>query len=131
MGDRANIVMKQDGNAEIYLYTHWSGYELPKTLQAALKRGKDRWNDQPYLGRVIFNEMTKGNENQVTGFGLTTYLTDNTVNRPLLVVDSEAQRVSLRTEDGKAVGNTWTFENFCTMDLGKNAWATLQGRDEE
>ncbi len=37
MGDRGNIVV--DG---VFLYAHWGGAELRKTLGKALKRGEDR-----------------------------------------------------------------------------------------
>ena len=51
MGDRANIEYLENESAPpIYFYTHWGGYELWKTLQDALIRGKDRWNDSQYLG---------------------------------------------------------------------------------
>ena len=59
MGDRGNIIVK-DGNSEVYLYTHWTGSDLPDVLRSALKRGKSRWNDGPYLARIIFCEIVKG-----------------------------------------------------------------------
>lgn len=46
MGDRANVEMKQHGKPEdassVFLYTHWSGTDLPKILQAG--RGVGRTN---------------------------------------------------------------------------------------
>jgi hypothetical protein len=70
MGDRANIHIIETEGAGIYFYTHWTGYKLPQTLQVALARGKDRWNDETYLNRIIFSEMIKNNVLDETGFGL-------------------------------------------------------------
>ena len=66
MGDRANIVIENDAG-RIYLYTHWAGYSLPETLRSALERGKSRWDDESYLTRIIFCEMVKGSEADLTG----------------------------------------------------------------
>lgn len=76
MGDRANVIVTSDGE-QIVLYTHWSGTELPVTLQEALKRGESRLDDFQYITRIIFNQMTLGNEMETTGFGITTKVHDN------------------------------------------------------
>lgn len=99
MGDRANVVVPnpyKEGEA-VYLYSHWGGSELPDVLASALERGVGRWNDAPYLTRIIFNEMTKGNEMAETGFGISTSLCDN--GYPLLVVDTAKGVVRATTED--------------------------------
>ena len=58
MGDRANIhIFSKDAVVEeqpyglggIWFYTHYHGEELPKYLQDALIRGRDIWDDEPYL----------------------------------------------------------------------------------
>lgn len=98
MGDRANIYMvnhphKKPENG-FFIYTHFGGYCLPRMLQAALKRGRDRWKDEPYLGRIIFSEVAKdAGIDCTTGCGLSTYFTDNEHN--VLVVDSEKQIVGV------------------------------------
>ena len=74
MGDRANVLVKDD-KSKVYLYTHWSGEELPTTLQIALKR-KQRWDDSYYLTRIIFCAMVKGNEDGETGFGISSVVGD-------------------------------------------------------
>jgi len=55
MGDRANVRIKDSGGT-FHLYTHWSGTELPETVRQALLRGKDRWDDEQYLSRIIFQK---------------------------------------------------------------------------
>lgn len=59
MGDRRSIIVSEgkDAEAEVVLYTHWSGEELPTILRKALDRARDRWDDTPYLARVIFCQM--------------------------------------------------------------------------
>ena len=68
------------------------GERLPELLQAALKKGESRWDDEPYLTRVIAQGVF-GEDDGITGFGLTTYITDNSY--PLLVVDAEKQTVGV------------------------------------
>lgn len=73
MGDRANIIVQQEDNNHIYLYTHWGGYKVEEILALALKRSQDRWDDTPYLTRIIFSEMLKGtNLDDRTGYGIST-----------------------------------------------------------
>src|SRR5512138_3521805 len=104
MGDRGNIVVLQHGAPDggetgaVYLYSHWGGSSLARTVQCALLRGRDRWDDEPYLARILFNEMTAGAELETQSFGLSTYLTDN--EHDLVVVDSARQTVSFRPPDG-------------------------------
>ena len=98
MGDRGNIVIKQEDGNQIYLYTHWGGYSLPVVLQNALKRGKHRWDNEPYLARIIFCEMVKGYEMDLTGFGISTYECDN--EHPHLIVDCATQTVTI---DGQSL----------------------------
>lgn len=77
MGDRANVVVVQHGGKKgartggVFLYTHWGGSELGRTLRDALARagGKgraategNRWDDEPYLVRIIFSEMLFGRD---------------------------------------------------------------------
>lgn len=92
MGDRANVVIKSN-EEQVCLYTHWSGYELPETLQSALKRGADRVDDFQYITRVIFNEMTKGREMETTGFGITNKVHDN--ERDIIYFDADNQTITI------------------------------------
>jgi len=94
MGDRANVFIPRYGtkvqdNQGVYLYTHWDGYNLPITVQKALKR-QARWDDAPYLARMIFGEMV-GNDTGETGYGIDSRIGDN--EHKLVVVDCENQRI--------------------------------------
>ncbi len=97
MGDRANIVVRQD-EGDVVLYTHWNGDILADIVHAALSK-KWRWQDDAYLARVIFCELVKGSEQNETGFGISTGLCDN--EHPLIVVDVGQQRVYLYDEEDK------------------------------
>lgn len=89
MGDRGNIVV-QDRDGKIYLYTHWYRYDLANRLRKALSRARDRWNDTPYLTRVIFDDMVDGDRG-LTGFGISPVLTDGD---ETFIVDTENQTVN-------------------------------------
>ena len=93
MGDRAQVVIKNEDEPPVYLYTHWNGTELPDTVRKALAR-KQRWTDIEYLARIIFCEMIKGNEAGETGFGIGTgEHGDN--EHDLIVVDTGKQTVTI------------------------------------
>lgn len=100
MGDRANIIVRNKWNIDpgdregVVLYSHWGGYEMPEILREALAK-RWRWDDGPYLARVIFDVMTKDEHDQEIGYGISTRLPDN--ERDLLVLDGE--RVYRLTED--------------------------------
>lgn len=106
MGDRGNIVIKEAGGGTIYLYTHWTGSELPGILAEALARGTDRWHDDPYLARIIFCEMVKSDINGTTGFGISATMGDGGTD---IYVDVGDKRVGFRNGDADYSG---TFEEF-------------------
>lgn len=108
MGNRANIrthQVKKDGLAvnDIYFYAHWDGSTLPEILRTALVRGKDRWDDASYLNRIIFSEMIKNDWEETSGYGISTYLTDN--EHAIINVDTTNKIV-------KIGGNKWSFEDY-------------------
>jgi hypothetical protein len=130
MGDCGNIVVQEDKDHRVYLYTHWSGSEMPETLRSALVRGKERWSDPQYLARIIFCEMVHS-DNGLTGFGITSRVHDNS--HPLVVVDCEKQEIRLEPEpDGShAPGKpkAWTFAAYAA--LPEAGWGTLDEAHEE
>lgn len=115
MGDRASVIVKT-GDSKVYLYTHWTGTELPETLRKALAR-RLRWDDDAYLTRIIFCQMVKGNEESELGFGISGTPTEDS----FIVVDVDNQRV------GVLGGNSFTFEQYANKK--RATWATLGGRD--
>lgn len=100
MGDRCNVYIKE---ADVFLYGHWSGWTIAQTVRDALKRGRERWNDAPYLARIVLCEMVRGSELDLTGFGISHKLCDN--ERPIIVLDpvnatASVMRVSRWSGDG-------------------------------
>lgn len=69
MGDRGQIVVRENAGKPVYLYAHNKGWCLRDILKAALAK-RARWDDAPYLTRIIFSEMVKGHEDSYTGFGI-------------------------------------------------------------
>lgn len=120
MGDRGNIAVQhgllKDGSpARIYLYTHWKGSSIKETLQRALRK-RQRWDDSPYLTRIIFNELQGKNRGEA-GFGISPFLDDNENN--ILIVNPEVQKVTLEDENGSVL-KCWSFEKFTTTE-GENS----------
>lgn len=125
MGDRGNIAVLQDsGNGQIdqvWFYGHWAGTAMPAVLKEALKAGKGRWDDDPYLARIIFCRMLAPERlYDDTGFGISCRLQDN--EHPILVVDCRTKRVfTIKEEqlkDFKVPLNykpktSWSFEEYC------------------
>lgn len=95
MGDRRNIELVYGGGNTIYLYAHWHGTALPGIVASALKRGKERWDDDSYLSRIIFSEMVKQDIEGLTGFGIAPYQMDE--NHPNILID-----LANKTVDGKS-----------------------------
>lgn len=92
MGDRGNVVVRENGQ-EVWLYSHWDGSRLPEIVASALKRGNDRWDDAPYLARIIFSEMTKGSEMETRGYGIWVSEVDN--ENPIVVVNTGDRTVQV------------------------------------
>ena len=84
--------MKQ-GTGQVCLYTHWAGTALPQTLRAALIRGKGRWDDDPYLTRIIFCEMIQHCVLDDTGYGISPEIGDG--DNQVLRVDVANQTVQV------------------------------------
>ena len=76
MGDRSNIVVVQPDNSRIWLYGHWMGEDNYRVVGDVLSR-RVRWDDAPYLARMLFDTMTDDAYDKETGFGISTYMCDN------------------------------------------------------
>lgn len=96
MGDSGTVEMVDEG---VFLYTHWGADELVDTVRAALARAKDRCDDAPYLARVIFCEMVKGDEAGTAGFGIQGQRQDDAWRN--VQVDCEKRLVTVLDDDEK------------------------------
>lgn len=123
MGDRANVYIHNGDAPGVYLYTHNSGWQLPDIVRTALWRGQSRWNDDQYLARivfgdmarVIFTEMTAGDPDGLTGFGISAEVGDG--DNRIVDVDMITQTVTLVEDDTQACAS---FADYA--DLTEVRW---------
>lgn len=93
MGDRANFGFKQ-GDDTLYLYGHWAGFEMMKTLANALKATERRWTDVVYGTRWTISQIIGSDWSGEYGWGLSiNSVCDNEHSIP--IVDFEAGTVTL------------------------------------
>lgn len=116
MGDRGNVFCREQYEKEggVYLYSHWGGSELPRIVQDVLKR-RQRWDDGPYLTRMIFSAMIKEDIDDEVGYGISVTLGDN--GHPIVVVDTNTQTVGFAHE-GKEPKTyvQWSFKEYIQLD---------------
>jgi hypothetical protein len=115
MGDRRNVVLcfdPDDEDRRVYLYTHWYGDQLPLIVQNAIRR-RERWDDPPYLSRIIFSEMIGDEKNlkDSMGFGIDVSICDTNYPDREIEIYFKDQCIKIGLE-------TWTFEEY--MALGSN-----------
>ena len=96
MGDRSQVVI-HDSGSEVYLYTHWNGKTLPSLVAGSLFRGKSRWDDAPYLARIIFSDMIRGDIDGLTGYGISSTYQDS--NHPDIHIYVERKLIKYDGED--------------------------------
>lgn len=97
MGDRSNIVIHQSNGDRVYLYGHWMGEDSINVVWDVLSIGA-RWNDESYLARMMFSEMTHGAYDCETGFGISAnYPPDNEY--PFIVLYPKDQTVQIESEE--------------------------------
>jgi len=89
MGDRGQVLILPD---KVYLYTHCTAYNLPKTVQEALNHNW-RWTDSEYLARIIFDTMVGNDQGNETGFGIGSQLHTDVYR--LVTVDCQNQTVKV------------------------------------
>ena len=106
MGARGQVSIKYDDNTKVYLYTHWGVGELKADVQKALAR-KQRWDDEEYLTRIIFDAMKGEDITGETGFGIGTSEHEDI---ELLVQIEPGQKVRI----GDMV---WTFDEYLLQTI--------------
>lgn len=134
MGDRANVAIRgawtKDAHEKeaVFLYGHWSGYDLPETVRKALAM-RERWSDESHLARIIFEAMLGDSRGGTTGFGISTRITDNEYD--IIVLLPGTQALARISEDlYRAVGfaaladaPTISFEDYIAVD--ERTWDNL------
>lgn len=96
MGDRSNIVIQQHDGARVFLYGHWQGAAALAVVAEVIHRG-ERLNDESYLARIVFAAMTRGYENEATGFGISAGSAPDS-NYPHVILDVATQTAYLEAD---------------------------------
>ena len=97
MGDRAMAKVKTT-KGSLFIYTHWSGFDLPKTAKEAVKLARPRWDDEPYATHIIVDQLTKEGRDQETGIGimLDDYAEDGyNHDKPSVIIDIPNQTITI------------------------------------
>ena len=85
-----NAAAPKSEESPVVLYTHWGAKRMLGDLITALSK-EERWNDAPYLSRMIFCQMVGRDNHATTGYGI---LTDNVGDaEEEIVVDIDRQEV--------------------------------------
>lgn len=121
MGDRGNIAVQENGK-RVWFYTHWSGWNMPALVHKAIAK-RERWDDPPYLARIVFCALVAGHVDGTTGFGISTEPSDNEYSRPYLIVDCDQQTIRLEPNNideypgsiKDPAGKAFTFETYASL----------------
>lgn len=127
MGDRSNIVVVQPDNNRIFLYGHWMGDDNYRVAGQVLSR-QERWNDAPYLTRMLFSLMTSHDPNSDTGFGISTTMCDNEY--PIVVIDPQKQTVHLEQYIWGDGGKFETITPHVTFEEFVNAYSVSESLND-
>lgn len=117
-----NIYVKFGNNKGFYLHTKLGGPSLPKTLKAALLRGKARWGDTATLAGIIFSELSQKEFLKGSGFSMSPDLVDN--DNFILVVDDQIQKIGVFGETGRLM-STFTYSDFIQKSDADLEWSKL------
>ena len=104
MGDRGAVEIVERGGGKLYLYTHWGASDLTQTVAKGLMAGSDRWDDESYLTRIIFDTMTNLSGGTI-GFGISTWCPEDAWK--IVTVDFGSNTVQAGEDD------RLTFDEYC------------------
>ena len=127
MGDRGNVAIIQNTSKDrlhqVWVYTHWTGTDLPAMVREGIRAGRPRWNDSNYLTKIIIGRIIPGEDMLgETGYGIGCTLSDN--EHTIIVVDIPNKRVFLidesqldkfRVPRKVQPDEEWTFEGFLSL----------------
>ena len=109
MGARTTWAIKtEEGDAVVWLYSHWGGDSKFEDTQRALAKAEPRWHDSTYGARIFISQIIGDQWDSETGFGITTGTLDNVPfeeSYELVVVDFTNNTISYGS-------NSLTFSEF-------------------
>lgn len=104
MGDRATFVIEQEkGEAPLFLYGHYAGYEMMDSLAKALSHAKVRidMGDPNYSARMIVSHLVGDDWGSEYGWGLSTYFCDAEHSVPVVNLFDKTVRLLPHSWDTK------------------------------
>ena len=115
MSTRCQVHFKNSG---VYLYQHHDGYHLPMEVAHALSL-KERWDDEEYLTRIVFDTMKDGSRATTTGYGIGTE--EHGDIEYLVVLDVDNQTVEVKTWLLDKLVSVWagSFSDFISLGQQK------------
>lgn len=110
MGDRANVYIHDGDSPGIYLYTHWTGTELPSIVKKTMEtdRAKARADDEAYLARIVFEDLICGDLGSETGYGISAQVGDGSDR----IVDIDTKMPYGQAPNVSLIGYPYTWENI-------------------
>jgi hypothetical protein len=73
MGARTTWAIKtEEGDAVVWLYSHWGGDSKFEDTREALAKAEPRWQDSTYGARIFISQIIGDQWDSETGFGITT-----------------------------------------------------------
>jgi hypothetical protein len=115
MGDRGNVFITSTTSDEwkateqiqlgIYVYLHWGGYDMPERVRSAIRHARERWHDDQYLTRILIDQITREERDQMIGAGVGLSMGDNEY--PITIVDVGARTVAWASEGQERNPSSW------------------------
>ena len=127
MGDRSNIVVVQPDESRIFLYGHWMGDDNYRVAGQVLSR-QERWNDAPYIARMLFSKMIAHDLDSDTGYGISNHMCDNEY--PIVVIDPQKQTVHLEQYIWGDGGKFETITPHVTFEEFVNAYSVSESLND-
>lgn len=103
MGDRRQVHIK---NINLWIYTHWGGYDLPGVVVKAIKLAQERWHDTTYCSRIIAMHVMQENSSGATGCGISDHSMYSEYND--IIIDTESLTVQIGQHE-------WSFKEFAKI----------------
>ena len=115
MGARTTWAVKtQEGDAVVWLYSHWGGESKLENTKDALYKAEPRWSDSTYGARIFISQIVGDSWDSETGFGITTGTLEHVPfeeEYDLVVVDFTTKTITYGRFE-------FTFEDFLSDTWG-------------
>jgi hypothetical protein len=109
MGSRTQwIIIQNDSDAAIHLYSHSGGEEKFGDTQNAIIAAMPRWNDPSYGARIFISNIVRENWDSETGFGIGA----GSSSEPMFEESYYPSIVNFATQQISLGEMSWSFDDF-------------------